>query len=120
MSVARFPTKRDDGTVSVAARFTFDARAAVGAAESLVKDWVVRRVAERINLAEDLATDPYVVVRSDDTLDVVFEGRPGRSLWKDWMVAITEEMTSTVPSVKFACFYDLVGDIEHPASRSRP
>lgn len=117
MSQARFPTTRDDGSVSVAARFNFDEPLAVDAVGATVRCWIAQREAETIDLTADLATDPHVVVRDEHTLDVVFDGRPGSSRWKDWMVALTQEMASTLSNVRFDCFYDLIGNVPHPASK---
>lgn len=116
MRQAKFPTRRADGSVSVAGRFNFGGQVAADAAAAKVRSWIAEREAETIELTEDLASAPYIVVRDDSTFDVVFEGRPGQPRWKDWMVALTRELASTVSNVRFDCFYDLVGDVRHPGS----
>lgn len=100
----------------MAARFKFDGRVAADAAAAKVRSWIADRDAEAIDLTEDLVSVPYVVVRDDSTFDVVFDGRSGPPRWKDWMVALAQEIASTVSNVKFNCFYDLVGDVRHPGS----
>lgn len=115
-SQAKFPKRRDDGSVSVAARFAFDTPTAVDAAKSTVRTWIMQRTADGIVLGEDLTKEPCVVVHGADTFDVVFDGRAG-SHWKDWMIALTQEIVSEIPNATFRCFYDLVGDVAHPASR---
>lgn len=117
MSQVRFPKRREDGSVSVAARFTFDAPFAVEAAEATLRKWIAQHATETGDPTEDLVSEPYVVVRDQRTLDVVFDGLPGSPRWKDWMVALSQEMTA-VYGVTFTCFYDLVADAPHPASRN--
>lgn len=115
-----FPKTRDDGSVAVAARYSFAAPDAVEEARLAVCAWVAEREAQGIDLNADLARPPYIQVHEGGTLDIVFDGRPGMPLWKDWMVSVCQQVASTVPLLTFVSFFDLVGVMEHPGSRRQP
>lgn len=99
----------------MAARFDLEHDAAVLAVVARVRSWVVDKRAIGIDLTADLSTEPYVVV-SDGKLDVVFEAVPNSRRWKDWMVLLTQALSSSVSKIRFVCFYDLVANRAHPAS----
>jgi hypothetical protein len=111
-----FPKMRDDGSVAVAARYSFAAPDAVEGARLAVSAWVAEREAQGIDLKTDLERPPYIQVHGG-TLDIVFDGRPGMPLWKDWMVSVCQQVASVVPLLTFVSFFDLVGGMEHPGSR---
>ena len=60
-----------------------------------------------VNLLEDLAELPHVVIRDVATFDVVFDARPGSRLWKDWMVYLTRDLTSSFPNPTFCLPYPM-------------
>jgi hypothetical protein len=111
-----FPAKRDDGSFAVAARFSLIGTTSVKTVEDRVTDWVRRKtVDDHVDLSNDLAVSPQVAVIGPDTLYVVFEGKPGSKLWKDWMVAVTQDLMA-LSDLTFEGFYDLVTNSPHPAS----
>jgi len=115
MSGARFPRKRDDGSLSVAARFSVSNPATCGRIEDYVTGWV-HGVMIRSDLLEDLSTLPRVVTRGETLVDVVFDAEPGSRRWKDWMVCLARDLKSWNTSITFECFFDLVANAPHPAS----
>jgi len=100
----------------VSARFASTNSEALAAAKSALSEWLS---SNESRLAEDLGVAPHIVAVADDRIDVVFEGRPDSLRWKDWMVALTQRL-SAVPGLTFECFYDLVADAPHPASKPSP
>lgn len=118
MVQARFPKKRDDGSVHVAARFRIETSTAVGLARDLLRAWLAEQQAAGATWAEDLVSEPLIAVRDQDVMDVVFEGRSGVARWKDWMVSVSQQLAK-LPGLRFDCFYDLVAQVRHPASDGR-
>ncbi len=117
MNGARFPSKRDDGTFSVSARFSISEPQLRELVEAIVSSWVRKRVSEEdVVIGNDLLSEPRVVGIDAQRLDVVFEGGPQSRRWKDWMVAVVQELTSSIQGVSFEGFYDLVANAPHPAS----
>lgn len=115
MSQIPFPQRRLDGTASVAARFELEHDAAAHAVVARVSSWVFDKKAMGIDITTDLSTEPYVVV-GEGKLDVIFEVLPGSRRWKDWLVLLSQALSSSVAGIRFACFFDLVADRAHPAS----
>jgi hypothetical protein len=122
MEKAVFPQRREDGSLSVASRFSVYDATTVRRVEDYVTGWIHGIAAtNHVNLLEDLAVAPYVVAGEGGIVDVIFDGRPESRRWKDWMVYLTRDLESTTLAT-FVCFYDRVADAPHPASvrRSAP
>ena len=121
MSLANFPLKREDGSLSVACRFSAPP-GALARVEGWVEGWTRGIMATRlVDLLEDLSAPPRVVARKDGYIDIVFDGKPASRRWKDWMVYLSRDLgASSIPGVNFEGFYDLVADAPHPASVRRP
>lgn len=116
MSSNHFPELRDDGTLSVAARYTVPNEESVRRLEAVVSEWNQGAAGRGIDLLAELSTLPHVARRERLVVDVVFQGKRGSRRWKDWMVAVTKVVRSTLPEVSFESFYDLVAERPHPAS----
>lgn len=118
MSRSLWPQKRDDGSVVVAVRLRV-APSVVPDIEALLANWMSWISTERhVDLAQSLNRDPYVVERSGGVVDIVFEGRSGSRLWRDWLVSFTSELNHARPDVVRAGFWDLVGGSPNSASLS--
>jgi hypothetical protein len=116
MATALFPHKREDGSFAVAARFAVSGTNTAESIRQRAAAWVSTRTADGpASLLADFSSLPEVQQASPDTLDVVFDDRPGSRRWKDWMVALTQELTS-VDGAAFVGFWDLVTGRPHPAS----
>ena len=60
------------------------------------------------DLLNDLDRSPWVE-GTDDGVEVVFEGRPGNRMWKDWMVWLTSYIDGSDSDVEHQAFADRVG-----------
>ena len=114
-----FPSRRADGSLSVAARYSVSDTSQ----RKLINDYVAQWIRERPVLSKErqrheLLTDPYIVERPDGLLDIVFEGRPGSRLWKDYLGLLVRDVPH-VPGIAFEGFWDLVTNTPHPASMRR-
>lgn len=110
-----FPRERDDGSFTVAARFTVPNADARDLIRQRVSTWVAGRVErEQVDVLADLSSLPRVEEVDSSTADVVFEGRPGSRLWKGFMVELTQELSDG--QAAFVGFWDLVAGKPHPAS----
>jgi hypothetical protein len=117
MIVRRFPSLRDDGSCSVAARFSFtDPKAP----ENLVRfssEWSVATATNPLQPFEvELFSPPRVDQSTTADLYVVFDARPGSKYWKDFMVMFVLAIRDSDVEVNFVGFYDLVTGRMHPAS----
>ncbi len=65
----------------------------------------------------DLVGMPHTVSVDARVLDVVFEGRPGSTMWKGWMVRLTSDLIASVPEARFLGFWDEVAGAMHQAAR---
>jgi hypothetical protein len=117
---ALFPHQRDDGSFTVAARFAVSGADTTESVRRRLAAWVSARNADWPDgLLGDFFSPPEIHQAGPDTLDVVFEGRPGSRMWKGWMVDLTRELRS-VEGTAFAGFWDLVTGRSHPASVRPP
>jgi hypothetical protein len=99
---AMFPIRREDGSVTVAARFSMYDPATRTVVEERVAEWVRQKHEdEHIDLTEDLASRPRVLPVGEESLEVVFEGKPGSTRWRDWMVLVTVVLTSELHGLVF-------------------
>jgi hypothetical protein len=114
-----FPRRRADGSLSVAARYSVSNSSQKTLIEDYVARWTIdKSPGYREELRRALARDPYVVVRADGSLDIVFDGTPGSPMWKDYMVIVARDVPR-VPGIAFEGFWDLVTNTVHPASARR-
>ncbi len=112
MKQPTFPAKRRDGSVAVAARFAEVGPETIERLEVFIAGWL-RGVSRYADLSRDLIESPYVMVEHEFT-HVVFEGKPGARLWKDWMIFLTRDLAESSFGLTFLCFYDLVSGVAHP------
>ena len=114
------PRKFRDGPLSVAAHFSLRDDGTVQRVEDFVAGWVHGIVAtSHIDFLDDFVVQPHVVRRGENSLDVVFDAKPGSQRWKDWMVFLTRDIQSSIPGVALEHFYDLVTNQVHPDSVQR-
>ena len=74
-----------------------------------VRSWIEWITKERgVDLGESLVQPPYTR-EAADIVDVVFEGKAGSRLWRDWMVSFTSDLTKALPELEAEGFVDLVG-----------
>jgi hypothetical protein len=119
MSDATFPQKRHDGSLTVAPRYSLSREATAQRVEDYVAGWGAGIMATRqVDILQDLVTLPRVVAGGADSVEIVFDVKPGSLRWKDWMVYLTRDLKHWIPGVRFDGFYDLVADVLHPASLS--
>lgn len=114
MSRVLWPRKADDGSVRVAVRLsaTPDQREAL---EGLLAEWV-KQISVRAPLSDSLQRSPYMVPRSNDEVDIVFESRPGNRLWRDWLVSLSADIDEKKPDIRRRGFWDLISGEPNPAS----
>jgi hypothetical protein len=53
--------------------------------------------------------------QDDETVDVVFEGRADSRVWKDWVVALIQELQSPERGLQFEGVIDRVSGQLHPS-----
>jgi hypothetical protein len=114
-----FPSRREDGTFSVAIRYSVSTDEAVSAVRCRITGWIERK-SERddLDIATELAQPPSVEVIDAQTIQVVFDGRPTSILWKGLMIEVAQEL-STIDGLERLGFWDLVTGLPHPASINR-
>jgi hypothetical protein len=99
--------KRSDGTFSIAARFDAQSEA-LGEVDAQVSKSIQTRVERDHAIFEsDFSGRPRLVLE-EGTILVIFEGKADAKLWKDWLVAVAQDVDHAVDSVKFREFYDVV------------
>src|SRR5262249_46056955 len=97
MTQVKFPSKRADGSFSVSARFSVSDERVRKVVEDNVSQWVRKKVTDdHVDFGNELTAEPHLVALVDNRVDVVFDGRPGSRRWKDWMISIVQELTSSV------------------------
>jgi hypothetical protein len=87
-----WPSKRDDGTVSVAVRLEVAELVSIKAVKRCVAQWFAEKSGAGIDLARDLSTPPHTEIVGPAGIDVVFDGTSNSRRWKDWMVDLTREL----------------------------
>lgn len=111
-----FPRTREDGSFTVAARFTLNQADAADLVRRQLGEWITRHDStEHVDLLADLSSLPRIELIDPTTVDVIFEGRPGSQLWKGLLVDLTKQLTSKAPATLIS-FWDLVAGHPHPAS----
>jgi hypothetical protein len=107
-------TKRLDGSIVVAARFRVDRQDAASAVAECISRWDAQKAALGIDTGADLATPPHAEELDKASIEIVFEGKPGSRLWKDWLVDLTRDVTETVDGLHFEGFVDRVSGVVRP------
>jgi hypothetical protein len=112
-----WPSRRPDGSVSVAARYSVSSEDSLRAVRECVARVWAHGLAEnqRRRIAAELDRRPYVVERGKGQVDIVIDGRPHSRLWKSYLVDVAKDV-SHLPGTKFEGFWDLVTDTPHQAS----
>jgi hypothetical protein len=117
MQQPRFPRTREDGSITVAARFSVAEIATLRCVQDFVAGWLRGLTATgHVDLLEEMTVLPHVLATEPASIDVVFDGRSGSRRWKDWLVLLTRDLTTSLPELKFVGFCDLVSGTAHPAS----
>jgi hypothetical protein len=101
-----FPAIKPDGTFTVASRFVGPAEALVDVQAEVTKS-VQRIEGGGAAFDSEFGSSPRVE-RDGDTILVIFEGKSDAKLWKDWLVAVTQDVERALDNVRFSEFYDLV------------
>jgi hypothetical protein len=109
----QWPSKREDGTVSVSVRLEVSAVASIKPVKMRVAQWFAEKSAAGVDLGRDLSTPPYTEIVGPSGIDVVFNGTSDSRMWKDWMVDLTREL-SAVSGVRVCGFEDRVSDTFRP------
>ena len=118
MNRARFPVKRGDGSFEVHARFDVPTTLGHDRLRQTVRAWPDDASDLDSNeVLTDLVGMPHTVSVDARVLDVVFEGRPGSTMWKGWMVRLTSDLIASVPEARFLGFWDEVAGAMHQAAR---
>jgi len=117
MMVRRFPKLREDGSCSVAARYSFTDPEAPENLLRVFSEWWAATVADPLHPFHlELVSPPRLDRPCLTNADVVFDARPGSTHWKDVMVMLVGVIRDSDLEVKFVGFYDLVAARMHPAS----
>jgi hypothetical protein len=115
-----FPRTREDGSFTVAARFTLSQADAADLVSRQLGEWITQQNStEHVDLLADLSSLPRIELVDPTTVDLIFEGRPGSQLWKGLLVDLTKQLTSRAPATLIG-FWDLVAGRPHPASVGPP
>jgi hypothetical protein len=104
---ARWPLRRSDESVAVAARYLVTRPEGAAALERYVDEWPETHADVSALARQELRMLPHVV-SSGERVDVVFDAKAGSRLWKDVMVAFVRD-APTDAGVEFEGFADLVG-----------
>jgi hypothetical protein len=108
MGEPNWPTKRSDGTVSVAARFTISDPSDTESIRHTIEGWLAGKAELGIDIDRDLTKPPQVESTDQLHADIVFDGTATSRRWKDWLVELTREVTNATDAVVLDGFQDLV------------
>lgn len=103
----KVPLLRPDGSFSIAARFESISGRVDEVRSAVARSIETRERREGVSFDAAFVSTPEVRL-SDDTILVVFEGRPGGLMWKDWLVAVTRDVEISLDGVDFRGFFDMV------------
>lgn len=112
-----WPQKAPDGSVRVAIRLRAS-QDQQNALEAILSEWR-EQISRTTDLHTSLRRDPYLVLRTDNEIDIVLEGRSGSKLWRDWLVSLSADIDQKKPDVQREGFWDLVSGQPNPASIRR-
>lgn len=115
-----WPRKREDGSISIGARFAASTDSQRAAVRRVLADWNARRAGADWNtrgvVTGDLASEPYVVVVDGGTVDVVAEVRPGSWGWKIILGLMTDRIDKETDAT-FEGYVDQVSGALRAAGR---
>ena len=114
MSRARFPARRDDGSFAVAAEFLAPGVVPERVRARLDDSIALRSARDHLPFDTEFAARPEVSGRGD-AIWVEFRGRPGATLWKDWLVALSRDLEESGDGLRLVGFHDLVSGSAHPS-----
>ena len=108
-----WPTRRPDGTVSVAARYRVESTEAFRELEVRVEARIGAFAdSNGWKLLPELLRNPYLVRRQDDLVDVVFDGTSHSRKWRDWLVFLVGDLRDRpIPEVSLVGLWDLVSGL---------
>jgi hypothetical protein len=106
-----WPRKREDGSMSVAARFAAPTDAQTAAVRRVLADWNTRKA-----VTDELVSQPYVVVMDAETIDVVAEVRLGSWGWKYILGALADRIDKDTDAT-FEGYVDRVSEVFRAAGR---
>lgn len=98
----------------VAVRFAGSSPDPVGTIGRLLAAWEAEVFGSGRDLLNDLERSPWVEA-TEDGVEVLFEGRPGNRMWRDWMVWLTSYVDGQDGDLKHVAFVDRVGGQVRPA-----
>jgi hypothetical protein len=101
-------TRRTDGTVSVGAEFSSSEPGALEVIRAQVSSYASRKAGDKVDLLDDLVRLPRVEADQAGHVLVIFDGKAGSELWRDWMVECTADIKDSISNVQFEGFVDLV------------
>ena len=115
----RFPAKDEAGNFAIAARFHSSRTSRLN---------LINTVLQSIQHLEDEGTpafinefraEPIEERRDDETIDLLFQGRAGSKVWKDWLVAIIQDVEAQESGLRFIAVIDRVSGRAHPSWPTR-
>jgi hypothetical protein len=98
---------RPDGTFTIAARFDASARLLENIRAEVTNSIETRTRRDNVSFDAAFVSSPRVEIDGETVL-IIFDGRAGARLWKDWLVAVTRDVDTALDDVSFRGFYDLV------------
>lgn len=119
MSQPIFPSRRPNGSVAVAARYSVSS----ADLKKLIQDYVEqsnknRSTESRTKMMTQLLKEPYALDHGQDFVDIVIEGNPTAKRWKDYLA----EVVANVPraqGIAFEGLWDLATNKPHPGTLRR-
>jgi hypothetical protein len=113
-----WPCKRGDGSMSIGARFKASPGPQRDAVARVLSGWNARRARSdwktRGVVKDELASEPYVVVVDDETIDVVADVRPGSWGWKIILGLMTYRIAAETDAT-FEGYLDRLSGVLRPA-----
>jgi hypothetical protein len=116
MNSELFPTRRADGSFSVAAKFASPLASAGDEVNVFLAEWLKRKTSNGIDLNKDFIASPHVEIDPSGSISVVLDAKGGSEFWKDWLVELTGLLTKSIDTLSFLGFFDRVSGKPHPAS----
>ncbi len=112
-----WPSRRPDGSASVAIRFQLDEELSAASLDAAVQGWLRERSDSQLAaIAADLRASPSVHEAGTDSIDVVIHTRAGRGYYaRDWLVVLTCDLRAALPRVTLLGFRDVVSGRFRPA-----
>jgi hypothetical protein len=113
---ANFPVRDGDGNFVIAARFSHSTSSPPASLEEILTAAITRMEAGGAPaFANQFRHLPVEEWQDDKMLDVVFEGRAESRVWKDWVVALLQELQAAESGLRFEGFIDRISGRFHPS-----